>query len=135
MFDFRWITIEGDEEFHLKELAPSSIPSMVPASLHLSVIPTVSPSIPHDVTFISPVIFTIGSHFIFSIFRANKLIQSSPFQCHPRQFFTVFISIQFSFCLYLWVFHLEFHKRYYLKIHLRNHLKFHQWFCLKVTYL
>ena len=95
---------------------PSSIPSMVPASLHLSVIPTVSPSIPHDVTFISSVIFTIGSHFIFSIFRANKLIQSSPFQCHPRQFFTIFISIQFSFCPYL----LEFHKRYYLKIHLRH---------------
>merc|ERR1711933_143429 len=56
----------------------SSIPSMVPASLHPSVIRTVSPSIPHVVTFISPVIFTIGSHFIFSIFRANKLIQSLP---------------------------------------------------------
>merc|ERR1711933_551395 len=51
---------------------------MVPASLHPSVIPTVSLSIPHDVTFISSVIFTIGSHFIFSIYRANKLIQSLP---------------------------------------------------------
>merc|ERR1712113_72588 len=94
----------------------SSIPSMVPVSLHPSVIPTVSPSIPHEVTFISPVIFTIGSHFIFSIFRANKLIQSSPFQCHPRQFFTVFISTQFSFCPNLWVFHLEFHKYYFFLI-------------------